>query len=243
MAKDNPFIPAGYVEGLKELYKTRPEMIERLLEGNWDIATGTNYLIPYTNIRKAVKANLDTSGDKIAGFDVARYGDDESVFVLRQGDKVLHMEAWAHEDTQFSAGRLAKLIRVHKPVMTHIDIVGVGAGVFDPLNNEGYEVKAINVGEAPLDKELYQNKRAEYFNSLAKRFEDEKIDIPDHPKLTSQLASIKYTYHNTKMQIESKEVLRKSGGKSPDYADALMLAFIDVPTTGAYSKIPVTVFG
>jgi len=112
--------------------------------------------------------------------------------------------------------------------------------VFDPLNNEGYAVRAINVGEAALEKDLYANKRAELYNHLAKRFEDGKIDIPDHQKLTSQLASLKYTFHNTKMQIESKEVMRKRGLKSPDYADALMLAFVEVPSEGAYSKIPVT---
>lgn len=241
LPKDNPFLPKNYEEELRQLY---PEgMVKRLLEGNWDVSLETNYLIPYTNIRKAVEAKLETSGDKVAGFDVARYGDDESVFIVRQGDKVLFMEAWAQEDTQYSAGRVAKLIREHKPVMTHIDIVGIGAGVYDPLSNEGYAVRAVNVGEAPLDKEIYMNRRAEYFNSLAKRFEEGKMDIPDHPKLTSQLASIKYQYHNTRLQIESKEVMRKHGGKSPDYADALMLAFIEVPTEGAYSKIPVQVWG
>ena len=240
LPKDNPFLPEDYEKKLIELYGSRPEFIKRLLEGDWDISMETNYLIPYGNIRKAVGANLDTSGDKVAGVDVSRYGDDETVFLLRQGDKVLHIEAWSHEDTQYSAGKVARLIREHKPVQTHVDIVGMGAGVFDPLNNEGYAVRAINVGEAALEKDLYANKRAELYNHLAKRFEDGKIDIPDHQKLTSQLASLKYTFHNTKMQIESKEVMRKRGLKSPDYADALMLAFVEVPSEGAYSKIPVT---
>jgi len=241
LPKDNPFLPVDYEKGLRELY---PEpMVKRLLEGNWDVSLETNYLIPYANIRRATEAELLTSGDKIAGVDVARYGDDETVFIVRQGDKVLYMESWGHEDTQYSAGRIARLIREHKPVQTHIDIVGVGAGVFDPLNNEGYAVRAINVGEAPLDKELYANRRAEYFNALAKRFEEGRIDIPDDPKLTSHLASLKYTFKNTKLQIESKETLRKRGGKSPDYADALMLAFIPIPESGDYAKIPVTIFG
>ena len=238
LPKDNPFLPKNYEDELRNLY---PEgMVKRLIEGNWDVSLETNYLIPYQNIRRGVDAKLDTSGDKVAGVDVSRYGDDETVFLLRQGDKVLRIEAWSHEDTQYSAGKVARLIREHKPVMTHIDIVGMGAGVFDPLNNEGYAVKAVNVGEAALEKDLYANKRAELYNHLAKRFEDGKISIPDHQKLTSQLASLKYTYHNTKMQIESKEVMRKRGLKSPDYADALMLAFISIPEAGAYSKIPVT---
>ena len=224
LPKDNEkYLPNDYVSRLKELY---PEaMVQRLLDGNWDIDVAGNYLIPYSQIRDAVDKELEPNGDKIAGVDVSRYGEDETVFILRQGRKTLHIEAWSHQDTTYSAGRTARLIREYEPVETRIDIVGVGAGVFDPLKAEGYSVKAVNVGEAALDKELYVNKRAEYFNLLAKRFSKGEIDIPDHPKLASQLAGLKYSYVGTKLKMQSKEEMRKAGGKSPDYADALMLAF------------------
>jgi len=226
LPRDNEkYLPDDYVDRLKELY---PEaMAQRLLEGNWDIDVAGNYLIPYSQIRGAIDKNLETSGDKIAGVDVSRYGEDETVFILRQGAKVLHIESWSHQDTTYSAGRIARLMREYKPVETRIDVIGIGAGVFDPLKNaeEGFNVKGVNVGEAALDKELYTNKRAEYFNLLAKRFSKGEIDIPDHPKLASQLAGLKYSYVGTKLKMQSKEEMRKSGGKSPDYADALMLAF------------------
>ena len=48
----------------------------------------------------------------------------------------------------------------------------------------------------------------------------------------SQLASIKYE-HNARGQvvIESKDHLKSRGVKSPDRAEALMLAFMDPPST------------
>jgi len=240
LARDNPYLPAGYVEGLKKLYANNPVMVERMLEGNWDVTTGTNYLFLYSQIRAAVAADLPVDGDKVAGVDVSRYGDDETVWILRQGNKVLDIEAWQHQDTTFSAGRIARLIKQHKPTMTNIDVIGVGAGVFDPLKNEGYAVREVNVGEAPLDKELYKNKRAEYFDQLMKKFEDGTIDIPDHQKLCSQLATVRYKYddHNRK-QIESKESMKRNGFKSPDYADSLMLCFIGADQDEGFD-IPVT---
>ena len=224
MPKDNPLLPPDYAERLAAVYP--PEMVKRLLEGDWDIP-GVNYLIPYQQIRDAINRTMPIAGLKVAGVDVARYGDDQTVFVLRQGNKVIDIVSWAHMDTTFSAGKVAELIREHKPFVTNIDSIGVGAGVFDPLRAEGYAVREINVSEKAIKDDVYLNQRAEHYKTLAKRFEMGEIDIPDHAQLGSQLAGIKYHYKGTKLQIESKELARKRGIPSPDFADALMLAFID----------------
>jgi len=224
LPKDNPFLPDGYEEKLREIYPA--EMVRRLMEGDWDIP-GIDYLIPYSLIRDAVNREMPAAGVKVAGVDVSRYGDDQTVFLIRQGNKVLDIVAWSHMDTAFSAGRVADLIREWKPLVTNIDSIGVGAGVFDPLRAEGFAVREVNVAEKASDETQYLNKRAEYYKKLAKRFEMGEISLPDHASLASNLASLKYKYVKTKLQIESKEVARARGEKSPDFADALMLAFID----------------
>ncbi len=241
LPKDNPFLPAGYEDELRRLYS--PEMTKRLLEGSWDVTIGVNYLLDYVKISEATKKEIVPEGDIVMGVDVAREGDDETVVCIRQGDKVIHIEGWAHQETQFSSGRVAELIRKWKPVVANIDVIGIGAGVVDPLVGEGYNVRQVNVGESAINKELYLNKRAEYFKHLQKKFEDGTIQIPDNPKLTSQLASLRYTYMNTKFQMESKKSMKSHGLVSPDYADALCLCFIgaDIPFAG--DKIPVTYFG
>ncbi len=130
LPKDNPFLPEGYEENLRKIYPL--EMVRRLMEGDWDIP-GIDYLIPYSLIRDAVNREMPAAGVKVAGVDVARYGDNQTVFLIRQGNKVLDIVAWSHMDTTFSAGRVADLIREWKPIITNIDSIGGGAGVFDPL--------------------------------------------------------------------------------------------------------------
>lgn len=225
LPQDNPFLPSDYIDSLRSQFP--PELVKRLVEGDWDVEIEGNYLIPYRDIRSAIERELEPEGTVIMGVDVSRYGGDETVCIVRQGSKVLHIEGWAHQDTTYSAGRIARLIREYKPSRVNIDTIGLGAGVFDPLKNEGLPVRDINVGERALDKELYVNKKAEYYDLLKKRFIEGNIDIPDNSRLQSQLSSLKYTYKDTKLQIESKESMRKRGIPSPDYADALMLAFIN----------------
>lgn len=227
---DNPYLPDDYEDQLR---KTLPdEMVKMLVEGNWDVDAGSNYLFQYKTIREATfdPSNPflpDSKAEKVAGVDISRYGEDETVYILRQGDVVIKIDSWSHQDTVYSAGRIARNIREDNPSIVNIDSIGIGAGVYDILKtaDDGFPVKAIDVGGKAIDDEVYINKRAEYFNLLAKKFQKGTIKIPDHPKLSSQLAGIRYTYAKTRLQIESKEIARKRGGKSPDYADALMLCF------------------
>ena len=257
LAGDNPYLPEGYVEGLRKQFRGNPDMVKRMLDGDWDVTTGTKYLIPYKQIREAVNRKFykkawvegklvitseeDTQDDKRVAFgvDVAYFGHDESVCIVRQGDKVLDIEAWAKQDTQDSSGITARLMRKYNPIKTSVDYVGYGAGAFDDLNKAGYNVVGVNVGEMALDKRLYVDKRAEYYDLLAKKFEDGTISIPDHSKLTGQLASITYDYHNTRKRITPKKNMEIKHGHSPDYADALMLCFIGADAD-EFDVIPVT---
>lgn len=221
LPKDNPFLPADYIPRLYEMYP--PNYAKRLAEGIWDVDIEGNYLIPYEDIRNAINRTLEPSGDKMAGVDVAEFGQNETVFILKQGDKVLDIRAWEHADTLVSDARVGRLIREHKPTITYIDSIGIGKGVLNPLKKDNFPVEGVNVGEKALDHESYANKRAELYGLLAKKFQEGTIDIQDNAKLASQLRSIKYDYNSKRqMYIISKKEDRK---QSLDYADALVLAF------------------
>lgn len=226
LPKDNPFLPKDYEKKLLEIYPKA--LAERLLEGNWDVDTEGISLIPYKLIREAINCKLEPKGDIVMGVDVAYTGVAETVCLLRQGGKVLHIEAWAGEDTVYSAGRVAKLIRELHPKTTHIENVGVGVGVVDPLRNEGYNISIVYPSAPAKNEKIYANKRAENYSRLLKRFEDGEIAIPDNSKLQAQLASLTYRYDTkTRLLITDKQSMRSKGIASPDYADALMLAFIE----------------
>lgn len=164
---------------------------------------------------------------KVAALDVARYGDDESCFICRQGNKFFDPVTWGHQDTGYTVGRTVTLIKEYKPVRTYVDVVGYGAGVFDILKKEigeEHKIVAFDSGKEPLDKERYLNRRAEGWWDFNQKLVNGEYDLPQSDKLKAQLSDIRYTY-TTKglLQIESKEDAKDRGSKSPDVGDAAMM--------------------
>jgi hypothetical protein len=123
---------------------------------------------------------------------------------------------------------------------THvIDVVGVGAGVYDRLAELGIPVAAYNGGEAPYDKEQFVNARAEDYWNLREIFEAGEIDIDElDDVLAAQLGSIKWTIDSRgRIKIESKDDMRKRGLPSPDRADTLAMVMSRRATAGVTIKV------
>ena len=233
LPRDNPKLPSDYEDNLRKIYPE--ELIRALLEGDWDVLEAGNYLFRYADIRNAIdrEFNVDSEG-KVLGVDIARFGDDSSVAAIRQGQKVIWLENWAKSDLMNTTGRIADLIHRFTPSSTNVDVIGIGAGVVDRLREQKFKVNGVNVAEAAIDKQHYINLRSEIYASLNKRFQDGEISIPNDLELVAQLSSIKYKFASDgRMQIESKEDAKKRGIKSPDKADALALAFMEVKYTPA----------
>lgn len=176
-----------------------------------------------TDAMKSIK--VEPSGSPVAAVDVAWGADTETVFALRKGGHVFPLERWMGQDNVFSAGRIATLIRKHKPIITRVDASG-DPGVYDILLHNGFAVEAFNGAERALENEIFGNLRAELFYSLSQKVQNGELQLPDDPKLFSQLLDIRRD-HDTKMRllILSKKQMRSMGIKSPDRADALMMLF------------------
>ncbi len=185
---------------------------------------GVTTLIPLWAIEQCMNAVIEPEGSLVASLDVSRYGDDETVFMMRKGKRIVLMETWMHQDNIFTAGRTANLIKQHKPIITRIDSTGVGSGVFDILEDNGLAVEEFNSSEKALDNEIFGNLRAELYFGLAQDLQDEELQIPNDSKLKAQLADVRYRYNKkNQLLIESKEEARSRGVRSPDRGDALMM--------------------
>ena len=81
-------------------------------------------------------------------------------------------------------------------------------------------------GAKAKDGEHYNNWITEAWFGLKQRFVDGDIVLPNDDELTAQLSTRKY-YLNSRDQliIEDKQTYKKRVGRSPDRADALVLAF------------------
>ena len=84
------------------------------------------------------------------------------------------------------------------------------------------------MGEVSNDSDHFVNLKAQLYWGLRLRFEAGDVAGLTDDLMISQLASIRYK-HNSRGQvvIESKEDACKRGVKSPDRAEAVMLAFAD----------------
>lgn len=161
------------------------------------------------------------------GVDVARFGTDRSVICVRRGEQVIEMEAFARRDTMETAGRVKAAIGKHRPRIVRVDVIGVGAGVVDRLREQGCpEVTGVNVASRASRPEHFANLRAELYDGLRERFQQGRVRIPADAELIGELAGIRYSFTSSgQVRIEDKEEARARGLRSPDKADALMLAF------------------
>jgi hypothetical protein len=127
-------------------------------------------------------------------------------------------------------GKIVDIFKTKRPIKVFIDVIGIGAGIVDRLNELGYQdsVVAVNVARRSKNPERFINLRAELWQEL-KEFllQDLPVQLPDCAELQKDICSVKYQIvdSNGKMKIESKDDIKKRLIKSPDGADAVCLTF------------------
>lgn len=168
------------------------------------------------------------------GVDVARFGADSTVIVLRQGGRVRVIAEQAKGATTETTGLVRQAIREHRPadggpIRTLVDAVGIGAGVYDQLKEQGENVTEMIGGATPRDPKQFFNARAEWYWHARELFELGEIDIdPADDDLVNQLQAIRWRVDgHGRIHMETKEEMVKRGMPSPDRADACVYALAD----------------
>lgn len=177
------------------------------------------------------------------GLDVARFGDDRSVLIARCGPAILDIKVMARQDLMQTVGETVNFARMHQADCIFVDVVGVGAGVYDRLYelDIGIEIIDVNVAEkAPamideLDATIAKPARLRDYLWMQGHewLKKESPFIKDGTRLTEyandlagELSSIRYGFDSSgNILVESKDVMKKRGLRSPDLADALCLTF------------------
>lgn len=162
---------------------------------------------------------------KIMGVDVARFGEDQTVFSRRQGRKVFPMLKFRGLDTSQVAAQLMACMRQWAPQAVFIDGVGVGGGVVDQCRALGYDVIEVNAGSTADDKVKYLNLRAEMWDRMRAAIQV-GLELPEDPELAMDLTGVQYQFTaKQQIQLEKKESMKSRGLGSPDCADALALTY------------------
>lgn len=165
----------------------------------------------------------------VMGVDVARYGDDRSVILLRQGGRILLKRSWYGIDTVRLTGYVCETIdayaHVHPAVF--IDGVGIGAGVVDQCRARGYAVHEVQAGAKAQDEAHFVNKRAEMWQRVKDWLGRQGCLSADEHALSADLTGPEYDYDTGKLRLEKKEDMKARGLASPDEGDALALTFAE----------------
>lgn len=193
-------------------------------------AAGDDQLISMSDAENAAQRRYQ-DGDIIlsplvVGVDPARFGDDRSVIMLRQGLVAEPPMIYQGMDNMQLAAAVANVIEDRDPDGLFIDS-GAGSGVIDRLRQLGYEVTEVPFGGKASQPNLFLNKRAEMWWSMREWLENGG-SIPNNLALKAELSTPVYWYDAVGRRcLESKEDIKKrlQGGSSPDIADALALTF------------------
>lgn len=168
------------------------------------------------------------------GLDVARGGMNETACYRNRGG-YCRLE-FAHEarSTMVTAGRMkVAMEETFGQVPCHVDVIGVGGGVYDRLKELDCPVAEFRSNEKALDEKRFTDRRSELFWAIRTGLERGEIDLPsdgEDDKLIAQLGAMKFEYTSSgKIKVESKEDMAERGLPSPDRADALMHSFARYP--------------
>lgn len=206
--------------------------------------TTTDGLIPLKWIRMAQERELKPGLPNELGVDIGG-GSDPNIIAHRRGGYVRIIRKDLEPDTMKTTGHIIRALRDTNADCAKIDVIGIGRGVV----NRGQELKkpfiGVNVAERPLSRlrtkqerkygkrpdQEFANLKAEGFWNLRTLFQEGEIDIdPQDDDLAAQLAALKYD-SNSKGEtiIKPKKEIKEEIHRSPDEAEAVMLAFIKPP--------------
>ena len=163
---------------------------------------------------------------KILGVDPARFGDDRSVIIRRQGLKASDIVMFRGLDNMQLAARVAQICQDWDPDAVFIDSGG-GAGVLDRLRQLDYDPVEVPFGGRAILEQQFVNRRTEMWWNM-KEWIEAGGWIPSDPMLRQELSTPTYWFDaQGRKALESKDDIKKrlQGGASPDIADALALTF------------------
>lgn len=232
-AYDSPNVNKEWIEEMKLTYGDDSDLFRMRVLGRFP-RVGVAQYISAEIVEDAINNHLHPSSyinfSKIMGVDVARFGDDKTCLVVRQGPKLVDIRTYKGLNTMEVAARVAEYQAIHKCAQIHVDAIGIGAGTYDRCRELGLPVIEVNVANKSTSPNIYCNLRSQIWGEM-KEWLANGADLPLQARekesdLASELTSMEYFYNNRmQLQLMSKKDLKKMGHVSPDIADALSLTF------------------
>jgi hypothetical protein len=236
--EDNPYLMAA---GYKATLQALPEPLRsQMLAGDFMSAQEDDpfQIVPTGWVLAAQARWVEAGGPAepmtTLGIDVARGGRDRTVLTPRHG-------AWfgrpiAHPGTATPDGPsilvLAMAVTSGADPVLQIDVIGVGASVYDAAKAGGHAAVALNGAERSTARDRtgrlgFVNARAEWWWGLREDLDPDfggGLMLPPDPELLADLTAPRWRLAARGIQVEGKDEIRARIGRSPDKGDSLVYA-------------------
>lgn len=243
---DNPHLPEAYITNLERSDKVTRE---RLLKGNFDFDDDPQKVMFYEAITDlTTNTLLNRSRTKTMVADIARFGGDKIVFGLFEGLQLYGLYVYTYQGIDETIRKMKEVIVEHEVGYQNViaDEDGIGGGVVDGMRG----IKGFTGNATPLpiwdfvkNRQVpanYRNFRSQCYFKLGEmvntrnmavkitRFET-NIEGYTVEKALSDMAeeldAIKSTDNSQdgKLAIIPKSEIKEQLGRSPDFADILMM--------------------
>ena len=205
--------------------------------GNWEYDDDPSILIEYDAIIDMFTNTTEDSEERFMSVDVARYGQDKTVFMFWKGWEVYKIKVFTKQGVDVTSNKLKEFAKDEQIPFSHIivDEDGVGGGVVDTVKGvKGF----INNSRQIVSREQelnnininYQNLKAQCYYLLADKINTHKIAVRTDDESIKELLTEELEYvkskdvdNDGKLKIIGKDEVKEAIGRSPDYSDALMM--------------------
>ena len=233
---DSPRVSDAYVAEMAARYGEDSNAYRTRCLGEWPRADDDT-IISMELLESALHRDVAPveSEPTVWGLDVSRFGGDRTALCKRKGNTLLEpVRVFDAMDLMQLTGRIVAeydgLDFEDRPEEILVDSIGLGAGVVDRLSEigkkNGLNARGINVSESPALGQTYRNLRAELWYKARAWLEARDCKLANDEHLVAELATVRYKYTSSgKIQVESKDEMKRRGLRSPDLADAFVLTF------------------
>lgn len=246
---DNPHLPDAYIKNLERADKITKQ---RLLLGNFEYDNDEHKLIEYDAIVDLTTNTIEKKLDRYLINDIARFGGDKIVLGEWEGLTLVGLSVYTYQDIDTTKEKIKQQATDSKIPYSQIlsDEDGVGGGVIDGLKG----TKGFMGGSSPLQiqdtfvfkkipsnfinlrsqcyfrlAEMINNHqvaiRLRYFKSNIEGYTEEKA-ISDLQEELDQIKHSEASGQSTKLAIIPKSEIKEMLGRSPDFADIMMMRML-----------------
>lgn len=225
---DSPLVAPEYGRDIAREYGEDSDMYRVRVLGEFP-QSGMFNLIPLALVEAAMERDLPADAADgaplIFGVDPAWMGGDRSALVARRGVWAEVLFTARSMDTVRLTEMVARRAEEMRPDAIFVDQTGIGAGVFDQLVRTRHGAVGVSFSETPMEPGRFLNRRAELWWRVREWLEGGGV-LAKNPDWRDDLTAPEYFLTGVgKIQLESKEGMRKRGLASPDLGDALALTF------------------